>query len=290
MTHSQLLMVDVETVPDRALLPADRTFDKLPKPIHSRVVAISFLSAAIVREGQFERYTVEECRSGGGLDATEPEPLRGFWRKIERDKPRVITWNGRSFDMPVLVLRSMIYGVPVAYWHRAGDRWSNYRSRYALDFHCDLMDAMAEHGAAVKLGLHETALAMGLPGKIGADGSEVEGLIASGRIDLVRSYCDCDVLNLAGLYFRWAYLTGRTDAVRHNDAMRSLVGYLEANAGERPHFGEFVARWRASERPAPLYVDVPPKPPCSTSAMSSDHLRDEDIASGLGGENSFDNR
>src|SRR4051812_49026340 len=104
MTHGRLFFVDIETVPDRDVLPDDFAEGAFPpKPIQHRVVAISFLSAALVREGRVERYTVEECRSGGDLASGEEQLLRGFWRRFERDKPRVVTWNGRGFDLPVLV-------------------------------------------------------------------------------------------------------------------------------------------------------------------------------------------
>jgi predicted PolB exonuclease-like 3'-5' exonuclease len=287
VTHSRLLVVDIETVPERELMAPDHPADKPPKPVHCRIVAVSFLSATIIREGRFERFIVDECRSGGGLDSGEPELVKGFWRKLERDKPRVVTWNGRGFDIPVLLLRAMVHGVPVGYWHQAGDKWNGYRARYAPDWHCDLMDALADHGAAVKLGLNEAAAAVGLPGKIGAHGGEVEALAAAGKLDVVRAYCECDVLNLAGLYFRWAYLTGRTDAQRYNEAIASLIALLEDQRSTRPHFGEFLDKWRSSTRPAPMFVEVPALPSTDTTTaiavMTADeHLRDEDVASTLG--------
>jgi 3'-5' exonuclease len=113
MTHSTLLFLDIETVPNRVILPPDFGEDAFPpKPIQHRVVAISFLSASLVSEGGTERYVAEECRSGGDLASTEEQFFREFWRRFERDKPRVVTWNGRGFDLPVLVQRAFIYGIP----------------------------------------------------------------------------------------------------------------------------------------------------------------------------------
>jgi 3'-5' exonuclease len=213
MSHGRLFFVDIETVPDREVLPADFGEDDFPaKPIQHRVVAISFLSAALVRDGNREFYTVEECRSGGELISTEEQLLAGFWRRFERDKPRVVTWNGRGFDLPVLVQRAFVYGIPANYWHQAGDRWTGYRHRYGVESHCDLMDALADHGASKALKLEEAAFALGLPGKIGCHGSEVREMVAAGRLADVRAYCESDVLNLFVLYVRWAFITGRTDA------------------------------------------------------------------------------
>jgi predicted PolB exonuclease-like 3'-5' exonuclease len=239
-------------------------------------VAISFLSAALVREGRVERYTVEECRSGGDLASGEEQLLRGFWRRFERDKPRVVTWNGRGFDLPVLVQRAFIYGIPANYWHQAGDKFTGYRYRYAVESHCDLMDALADHGASKALKLEEAAVALGLPGKIGGHGSEVRDMVAVGNLASVRAYCESDVLNLFVLYVRWAYVTGRIDATGHNAALDSLVTYLEQERAARPHLGTFLDGWRGSPRPAPMHVPVPVEDRAPAPA-GGDHLRSEDV-------------
>src|SRR5688572_11448954 len=66
---NHVLFVDIETVPDRDLMPPDQT--TFPKPIHHRVVAISFVKAQIEREQKLERYIVECCRTGGEADYDE---------------------------------------------------------------------------------------------------------------------------------------------------------------------------------------------------------------------------
>jgi 3'-5' exonuclease len=120
--HSRLLVFDIETVPDRELLPepSTGTEEPFPKPLHHQVIAISFVSAQITRIGRIERYDVEECRSGGTLDSTGPELLRGFWALIEREKPRVVTWNGRTFDLPVLARERSSTGFRCAIGIRRG--------------------------------------------------------------------------------------------------------------------------------------------------------------------------
>jgi predicted PolB exonuclease-like 3'-5' exonuclease len=205
--HSQILFVDIETVPDTEILPVDFAADAFPpKPIQHRVVAISFLAASLVRDGRSEGYAVEECRSGGDPGASEEQLLRGFWKKFERDKPRIVTWNGRGFDVPVLVQRAFVYGIPANYWHQAGDKWSGYRHRYAVESHCDLMDALADHGASNAQKLEEAAIALGLPGKIGGHGSEVRDMVAAGNIAGVRAYCESDVLKLFVFYMSAGHL------------------------------------------------------------------------------------
>ena len=65
------------------------------------------------------------------------------------------------------------------------------------------------------MSLDDVALAIGLPGKIGGHGSEVEAMVQRGEIYNVRAaYCEGDRLDLFVLYVRWALLSGRIDFKR----------------------------------------------------------------------------
>ena len=83
--------------------------------------------------------------------------------------------------------------------------------RFAPDWHCDLMDQLSDYRACASRSLDDIALPVGLPGKIGGHGSEVEAMVRQGEIDNVRAYCEGDCLNLFVLYVRWALLSGRID-------------------------------------------------------------------------------
>jgi hypothetical protein len=66
----------------------------------------------------------------------------------------------------------------------------------------------------------------------------------------------------------------------------SLVSLLENQRSARPHFGEFLDRWRSSTRPMPMFVEVPALPSAETTSDISmtapeGDLRDEDVASTL---------
>ena len=258
MQHDTLLCLDVETVPDGELVPGDWPRDQfIAKGIWHRVVAVSIVEASIRRasDGR-ERYEVRCCRSGGEAAWDEGRLLRGFWKLFAATRPRLVTWNGRRFDMPVLRLRAMMYGVAADGWYAPGDRWNGYGQRFAPDWHCDLMEELADHGAATRLALQDVAVAMGLPGKVGGHGSEVAEMVERGELEAVRAYCEGDVINAFALYVRWALLTGRTDAAGHNASLESLVACLAAGRAERPHLGEFLDRWRSSVRPTPAAVPV----------------------------------
>jgi predicted PolB exonuclease-like 3'-5' exonuclease len=107
--HERLVCLDIETVPDRNLIPdwADGKFP--PKPVHHRVVAISFVEARIERgENLAETYLVTCCQSGGQADWDEQRLLEKYWQYFAESAPRVVTWNGKGFDLPVLRARAMI--------------------------------------------------------------------------------------------------------------------------------------------------------------------------------------
>ncbi|WP_375460804.1 hypothetical protein [uncultured Enterovirga sp.] len=170
MSHEHLLCLDIETVPDWDLVPADWPTDEfIRKPIWHRVVAISFVEARIEQpQDGGERYVVECCRSGGEAGWDERRLLQAYWKHFAKRRARIVTWNGKGFDLPVLRLRAMMHGIPAEAWFTRGNKWENYTQRYAPDWHCDLMEQLADYGASAKLAMDDVALAMGLPGRHGA--------------------------------------------------------------------------------------------------------------------------
>ncbi len=103
----------------------------------------------------------------------------GKWR------PHVVTWNGRGFDLPVLALRALRFGLDFRWYYRG----EGYRYRFSEEGHLDLCDFLSDHGAAKMTSLDGAARPIGLPGKDGVDGSQVEGLYHAGQLEALRHYC-----------------------------------------------------------------------------------------------------
>lgn len=253
-TPDTLLCLDIETVADPGL-PAIGP-DTFPKPCRHQIVAISYVEARIAVDPAtgYERYMVQQCRSGGNEDWDERRLLAAFWRFFAAGRYRIVSWNGRGFDLPVLQARALVHGIPVQAWYRRGDRWNGYESRYAPDWHTDLMDVLSGFGASPRMGLDECAVALGLPGKAGEHGAHVAGQITRGDLAGVRAYCECDTVNTMAVYVRHALLCGKTDVAGHDASMRSLVDYLASEGRTRPHLRTFLDRWMSSSRPAPMFV------------------------------------
>ncbi|MCB1921359.1 MAG: ribonuclease H-like domain-containing protein [Candidatus Competibacteraceae bacterium] len=273
-TPQHLLVIDLETRPDAAILPVDRDPETFPKPIQHEIVTLGFLLARIERDGERERYLIRKLGSASIADRSERDILAGFWQMIDRQKPRVVTWNGRGFDAAVLKQRSLIHGLTVFNWHRTDPRFG-YDYRYEFNWHCDLMDVLSDFGASPRLGLDEAAQALGLPGKWNGHGENVAEQAATGDYAAINQYCEGDVLNTYVLYLRWAYFSTRLGRQGHNLSVQNLLDYLEAGREEHPHWGDFAARWQASAQPCPIFI---PEAPSELRPQAPEsHLRSEDV-------------
>jgi hypothetical protein len=137
--HDRLLCLDIETVPDPDLVPADWPAGKfVPNPLWHRVVAISFVEARLEAVEGRERYLVACCRTGGEAGWDERRLLQAYRHDVARRKARVVTRNGRGFDLPVLRPRAMIHGLSAAGWFQGTSKWEGDTPRHASDWHCGL--------------------------------------------------------------------------------------------------------------------------------------------------------
>ena len=260
MQQTHLLGCALQTVPDAALLPEEIALEYPPKPMQQRIARLGLLLAAIEPDGQYERYELRRLDTLSLEQREEREILAEFWRLIDQHRPRVVTWNGRGFALPVLKQRSLVHGLAALTWHRTDPRFG-YDYRYNPGWHCDLADLLADYGASPSLSLHEAATAIGLPGQPEGEGN--------------GSACERTVLNIYLLYLRWAYFSTRIGARDHNASVANLLEQLEKVREMQPQLGDFVDAWQASRQPCPLYVPEPepepgPQPPES-------HLRSEDV-------------
>ena len=267
MVHSSLFVFDIETVPDtdavanltgfddpdiaarraeleRYHLEATGGQNPFPRQPFHRVVAISFLAAEIEHDGRFETYYLKELRSGGTATSPEADLVKGFFQLIDKSRPRLVSYNGRGFDLPVLRHRAMVHGIPATTYHSTDNKWENYTSRYAQDWHCDLQEALTDFGAASRgLKLNEVCSVLGFPGKFGVDGSQVAPMHDAGRVGEIRDYCETDVLNTYLVYLRYQLTRGRLAKEGYNRAISDVVALIEAEGGDRPHLSAFMDAW-----------------------------------------------
>jgi predicted PolB exonuclease-like 3'-5' exonuclease len=215
------LVIDIETVPDPALysppVPVEGEERPFP-PLYAHrpiVLGVLWLDEAY----GFRRLGVI------GEDKDELTMLTDFSSFADRERPHLVTYNGRCFDLPVLMLRCLRHGVPLRFFFQDRD----YRYRFSDAGHIDLYDLLSEHGAARVGSLDSLAHVIGLPGKVGVDGSQVEGLYNAGQLPLIRNYCLTDVAQTAFLFLRYRLLQGQLDLTAYRRAAGGLYEALLAD-------------------------------------------------------------
>ena len=127
---------------------------------------------------------------------TESGILARFWDTV-RHYDQVITFNGRGFDAPFLILRSAIHQI-----RPTKDLMPN---RYNLS-HCDLMDVLTFYGAVRrKFSLHMWCKAFGIksPKEEGVTGYEVPALFKEQQYLRIARYCVGDLYATKDLFEYW---------------------------------------------------------------------------------------
>ncbi len=197
------------------------------KPPFHKVVAISYLDAVVnVNIDVKEEYEIINIKSGGEIEHDESELVRGFFNYLEKVDAKLITFNGRSFDLPVLKYRAMKYDIPANWLYERGDKWNNYTQRYSIDWHCDLLEVFTDYNASTRIKMSEVAGVYGIPCKVDVDGSQVEDLYNRNEIKSIRDYCEQDVLCTYLLYLKYVNHTGRITGNGYKSCIDNLEKYI----------------------------------------------------------------
>ncbi len=215
------LVIDLEAVlADDVPVRAGADPDRLPAAPHWRIVCLQGLWLA-------DDLSVVKVSALGDLD--ELAALLQFATIMNgRNPPTLADWNGRGFDAPVIEAGFMRHGIqcPRMFSRDVQDRF--YQG------HIDLMDRTCNHGAATRATLDAFAKLIGLPGKMGCDGSQVAEMVADGRIAEVRAYCLQDVVQCAGVFMRREFVRGAIDLATYHRAAQSLLALIESTLTLQP--------------------------------------------------------
>jgi hypothetical protein len=252
-----VLAFDIETIPDCAGI---RRIHDLPAELPDADVAeIAFQKRRVQSGGSdflpvhLHRVVVISCvlRSDDGIrifsigepEQTEASAIQRFFDGMEKYVPQLVSWNGRSFDLPVLVSRGMVHSVRAAcFWETGGDsKYNNYVNRFH-DRHLDLMDVIGIYGGRGSP-LDELARLAGFPGKLGVGGGAVWESYRAGEVEAIRNYCEADTVNTYLLYLRFQMMRCAYTPERYRSECELLRATLEKRA--EPHWREFLSLWKA---------------------------------------------
>lgn len=128
--------------------------------------------------------------------------LEKFWEIVNKYET-FVTFNGRGFDVPFLMIRSMIHSVRPTK-NLMSNRYLSYQPGFAK--HVDLLDQLSFYGALRRKGsLHLWCHALGIesPKAQGVDGDDVKKLFETGRAKDIALYNGRDLSATAALYKKY---------------------------------------------------------------------------------------
>ena len=181
-----------EAVPERMAL-----YPGMGKVIAIGMWNLEMERGLILLEGDHEeQHEWERVPHSDVLRGDEKELLERFWQIVERKRPRLVSFNGRGYDGPILMIRSAQNGIApsknlVPNRYRVGEHTDlmdifsflgAWRERYSLDYWCRRFDVESPKGSI--------------------DGSQVGRAYREGRIEEIGEYCLRDVRATGELYSR----------------------------------------------------------------------------------------
>ena len=170
-----------------------------------------------------------EVESLGSEESSERAMIQLFYDLVGANENCLVTWNGLSFDIPVLNYRALFNHVDASsYWQN--ELW-----------HIDLKDVLANHNAKAQVSLDSVAKGLNLPGKINVSGEQVWDLYLESRIEEVRNYCDHDVLNTYLIFIHYQAMIGKINNREYSSKMQSLKKLLSDS--DKHHFKLFLSAW-----------------------------------------------
>jgi predicted PolB exonuclease-like 3'-5' exonuclease len=171
--------------------------------------------------------------------------------RIGQLRPQLITFNGHSFDLPVIRFRAMVNRIAAA-----GLQVRPYFHRYTDDA-LDLCDALGSFSPGAKIKLDELSKILGLSGKPdGMDGGRVEEMVLAGKIDEVSRYCESDVLNTYRIWLIYELFRGALTGEQLKWSEAQIRDFVASKKSGNPHLLATVGNSTVAERtliePAPI--------------------------------------
>lgn len=170
-------------------------------PLTAQVVAIAMLEVETGKGfvyyqngGKIEKFEEGETVYIAG---NEREILMNFWNQVKKSTS-FVTFSGRIFDCPFLMLRSAI--------NRIRPTRNLMPYRYSFAEHVDLADQLTFYDAMRrKFSLHMWCNAFGIksPKEEGITGLQVKELFKETRYKDIARYCMGDVVATKELYTYW---------------------------------------------------------------------------------------
>ncbi len=191
-----------------------------PPPFH-RVIALAMVHWDGRAGIELERLVLGGRSRLGASLPDESALVNAFWRVGAGKK--LLSYNGKRFDLPVLLYRSLQFSVSCGWFlEEKRPAYEQYRHPQSLR----QLDVFEQLGGGLSPGrLGDLLQTIGLPGKQGTRGSDVEQLWAAQALDEIGDYCLSDAAQTFLLALRFMGVAGHLD--------RSKIGPAIALARSR---------------------------------------------------------
>jgi predicted PolB exonuclease-like 3'-5' exonuclease len=210
-------------------------------------------------------FTLQQITSLDAPQFRTQEIVRQFWRGVAHyPRARLVTFNGRTFDMPLLELAAYDYGFS------ARDYFLSSRNRYNGN-HLDLLDWMTNFGAyRMTGGLDNLSKRLhgdnnkrlledmdGPPGKTGVAGDQVLEMYRAGRLQEINDYCMWDTLDTYFIFLRTRVVMGEISREQLRVLVRRALEWLESKAEGVAALAQYQKHWKPSNLRLAQLLDAP---------------------------------
>lgn len=254
MNPSKLIIFDLETIPDidsaKVLLNCDNEetkeeirekltnyhIEKSNNPFHRQmfheIVCIGIIEVDILHNYNSEELSISRIKSICG-EKSENDMIKSFISLLSQTQPKLITYNGKTFDIPVLKYRAMKHGI------QAKILYENNRSyRYNLDYNCDLLEVFSDFGSSSRATMQEVASILNIPCKYDVKGSSVLELYDNNQFQEIADYCEIDCVVTYMLYLNHNLTSGKMNKNNYEQAINNLKEYMIKE--DKEHFKKFL--------------------------------------------------
>ena len=169
-----------------------------------------------------------------------------FWRGWERyHRPTLVSFNGRSFDLPLMELATFRYGVSAPGWFNvAAKSFEQSRNRFNLEAHIDLQELLTNFGCTrFTGGLSLAANLLGKAGKMDVQGHMIQQMYEENRLAEVGDYCRCDLLDAYFVFLRTRVMFGHLTLDDEHALVQHTKDWLEQGSSEVRAYRLYLDRW-----------------------------------------------
>jgi predicted PolB exonuclease-like 3'-5' exonuclease len=253
------LILDTESVPDGRLLAAVKYGDEDLTPQEavrraqeeareqsfsgSDFLPVTFqfpIAICVIRVAS--DYTLQNINRLGEPHFQPRQMVEQFWNGLAKvkqkykDRVKLVSFNGRGFDLPLLELAAFRYGCAARDHFQARNRYSGG--------HIDVMDWMSNFGALrMNGGLNVLAKLLGKPGKMTMTGDQVYEMYLEEKIATINDYCMFDTLDTYFIFLRTRVMTGELTLEEEHRLSLQAKEFIQGRIEQYPALRQYVANW-----------------------------------------------